>query len=312
MIPFVSPINHTELSKNGDSLQDSEGNLFTVRNSIPRFVDSDNYAKAFGLQWKTHAKIQLDSYNKSQISLERLNRCLGYPVEQLKNKNVLEVGCGAGRFTEHLVKAGALVHSVDLSEAVEVNKENMNGAINHTVAQANVYHLPFPDDVFDVVICLGVIQHTPDPEKTIQCLFDKIKTGGKLVIDHYTYEWMYLIKPVLLYRFFLKRMKPQKSIQIVEKLVRFFFPIHWKYKCNRWITFVLNRVSPCYIYFKQFPDMDKDFHFQLTRLDTYDGLTDYHKHLRSRKQIQKELQQLNAKSIEVWKGGNGIEARCTK
>jgi 2-polyprenyl-3-methyl-5-hydroxy-6-metoxy-1,4-benzoquinol methylase len=38
------------------------------------------------------------------------------------------------------------------------------------------------------VVCLGVIQHTPDPEKTIKCLFEKVKPGGVLVIDHYIWR----------------------------------------------------------------------------------------------------------------------------
>ena len=58
--------------------------------------------------------------------------------------------------------------------------------------------------------------------------------------------------------------------------------------------------------------MDHDFHYELTRLDTYDGLTDYYKHLRSRKQIENKLKALDAKNIKVWKGGNGVEAMCNK
>jgi ubiquinone/menaquinone biosynthesis C-methylase UbiE len=226
--------------------------------------------------------------------------------------NVLEVGCGAGRFTEHLVKSGAHVHSVDLSIAVEVNKENIGPAENHTVAQANVYHLPFPAASFDYVICLGVIQHTPDPEKTIETLFSMVKPGGMLVIDHYTWEWMYLISPKVLYRAMLRKLKPEESKKKVENLVRFFFPLHWKYRNNRIMTILLNRISPCYIFIKNFPEMDHDFHYELTRLDTYDGLTDYYKHLRSEKQIRNILQELGGREIWTARGGNGIEARCRK
>ncbi|HNQ12784.1 MAG TPA: class I SAM-dependent methyltransferase [Bacteroidia bacterium] len=312
MVDYINPKTQLPLFEKNDQLCDKDGNAYPIINSIPRFVHSDNYAKAFGLQWKSFAKIQLDSFNKSDISKDRLERCLGFPISDLKSKTVLEVGCGAGRFTEHLVSAGALVHSIDLSEAVEVNLDNMNGAKNHRVAQANVYELPFLDQSFDVVICLGVVQHTPDPEKTIDCLFKKVKSGGLLVIDHYTFDWMYLLKPILLYRFFLKRMKPEKSKKIVDRLVDSFFPWHWKFKESNLMRLILNRISPCYTYFKQFPKMDREFHYQLCRLDTYDGLTDFHKHLRTEKQIKVILNKLNGKNIEVWKGGNGIEARCKK
>ncbi len=286
--------------------------VFPVIDNIPRFVEMNNYANAFGLQWKSFAKIQLDSYNGSTISKDRLLRCLGKPLDSLKDKDVLEVGCGAGRFTEYLIKSGAHVHSVDLSMAVEVNAGNMGNPANYRVAQADVYRLPFPSESFDTVFCIGVIQHTPSPEKTIEHLWKMVKPGGQLIIDHYTFDWMYLIKPVLLYRFFLKRMKPEKSKKAVEKIVRFFFPLHWKFQNSRLMTLLLNRVSPCYVYIKTLPGMDYSFHYQLSRLDTYDGLTDYYKHLRSKTQIHKILIALGAKNIVIRKDGNGIEARCLR
>lgn len=310
--PFSSPVTGKPLQEENNFLVNADGERFPVVNGIPRFVESDNYAQAFGLQWKTFAKIQLDSYNGSTISLERLERCLGCKVEDLKGKSLLEVGCGAGRFTEHLVRGGANVHAVDLSIAVEVNKENVGNAANYTVAQANVYALPFAKASFDIVMCLGVIQHTPDPEKTMEALWAMVKPGGKLVIDHYTFDWMYYIKPILLYRAVLRKMEPAKSKKIVERLVAFFFPLHWKYRNSKGMTILLNRISPCYVYIKTFPQMGYDFHFELTRLDTYDGLTDYYKHLRSEKQIENKLTTLGAKNIKVWKGGNGVEARCEK
>ena len=47
-------------------------------------------------------------------------------------------------------------------------------------------------------------------------------------------------------------------------------------------------------------------------LDTHDGLTDWYKHLRSRRQIKKTLENINSTSIEVNLGGNGVEARCKR
>jgi 2-polyprenyl-3-methyl-5-hydroxy-6-metoxy-1,4-benzoquinol methylase len=312
MIDFVAPLTGNALHKEGEALISDKGESFPVIENIPRFTGLDNYANAFGLQWKSFAKIQLDSYNGSTISRDRLERCLGTPLEQLKDKNILEVGCGAGRFTEHLVKSGAHVHAVDLSMAVEVNAANIGNVSNYRVAQADVYKLPFPAESFDTVFCIGVIQHTPSPEKTIDHLWKMVKPGGWLIIDHYTFDWMYLLKPILFYRFFLKRMKPEKSKAIVERIVKFYFPLHWKYRNSRIATALLNRISPCYVYIKNFPAMDYDFHFNLTRLDTYDGLTDYYKHLRSKSEIEKILSAYKPHNLKVWKGGNGVEARCRK
>ena len=149
MIPYCSPKTGALLRSENDLLIAADGENFKVVNGIPRFVPEDNYASAFGLQWKTFTKTQLDSHSQLNITRERLERCLGIPLHELKGKTVLEVGCGAGRFTELLVESGALVHAVDLSVAVEANKQNIGNPTNYTVAQASVYELPFPDEAFD-------------------------------------------------------------------------------------------------------------------------------------------------------------------
>jgi len=312
LLPYVSPKTGQTLNNQGDHLISESGEQFPIVKGIPRFVPQDNYASAFGLQWKTYAKTQLDSFSNTRITQDRLERCLNMPIEGLKGKTVLEVGAGAGRFTELLVKGGGMIHSVDLSVAVEVNKENIGNATNYQIAQASVYDMPYPDNSFDYVVCLGVIQHTPDPEKTIKCLFDKVKPGGTLVIDHYIWRIGYYSTLTPLFRAVLKEMKPAKSQKIVNGLVDFFFPIHWALKDKGIINWLVHRVSPLIVYINLFPDQDKKFHYEWSKLDTYDQLTDYYKHLRSPEQIQSTLESLKGKNIWINKGGNGVEARCEK
>ncbi|HOS47130.1 MAG TPA: class I SAM-dependent methyltransferase [Bacteroidia bacterium] len=312
LLPYVSPKTGQTLNNQGDHLISESGEQFPIVKGIPRFVPQDNYASAFGLQWKTYAKTQLDSFSNTRITQDRLERCLNMPIEGLKGKTVLEVGAGAGRFTELLVKGGGMIHSVDLSVAVEVNKENIGNATNYQIAQASVYDMPYPDNSFDYVVCLGVIQHTPDPEKTIKCLFDKVKPGGTLVIDHYIWRIGYYSTLTPLFRAVLKEMKPAKSQKIVNGLVDFFFPIHWALKDKGIINWLVHRVSPLIVYINLFPEQDKKFHYEWSKLDTYDQLTDYYKHLRSPKQIQSTLESLKGKNIWINKGGNGVEARCEK
>jgi 2-polyprenyl-3-methyl-5-hydroxy-6-metoxy-1,4-benzoquinol methylase len=98
---------------------------------------------------------------------------------------VLEAGCGAGRFTEVLLKRGASVTSIDLTDAVAANQENFPQSEHHRIAQADILRLPFSPKQFDAVFCLRVIQHTPSPEAAIAALYDQVRPGGLLVIDHY-------------------------------------------------------------------------------------------------------------------------------
>jgi 2-polyprenyl-3-methyl-5-hydroxy-6-metoxy-1,4-benzoquinol methylase len=312
LLDYVSPKTGKSLKLVNNQLVTKDNESFPIVNDIPRFVPSDNYAAAFGLQWHSFSKTQLDSAVGTNITRERLERCLGFTLENIRNKTILEVGAGAGRFTELLVQHGAYVHSVDLSIAVEVNKKNIGNAPNYQIAQASVYDLPYEDNSFDIVLCLGVIQHTPDPEKTISCLWKKVKNGGTLVIDHYKWRIGYYTTLTPIYRMFLKEMEPKKSKKIVDSLVDFFFPLHWKLKNYFLLNWLLHRVSPLIVYMKQYPEYSKEFHYESSKLDTYDQLTDYYKHLRKPKEILKTLQSLGA--IDIWlnEGGNGVEARCNK
>src|SRR5204863_4649230 len=172
-----------------------------------------NYADAFGLQWKAFRKTQLDSYCGTNISLRRARRCIGPEawafLQDHPGSEVLEVGCGAGRFTEILLATGARVTSVDMSSAVEANQENFPQDARHRIFQADVRHLPFAPEQFDVVFCLGVVQHTPDSEETIARLYEQVRPGGWLVIDHYTYTLSEFSKSALLFRLVLCRVPPE-------------------------------------------------------------------------------------------------------
>jgi len=58
---LINPANGLPLLKSGEYLNDSDGNSFPIVNGIPRFVDSENYTKNFGLQWNKFNKVQLDN-----------------------------------------------------------------------------------------------------------------------------------------------------------------------------------------------------------------------------------------------------------
>lgn len=313
MIEYISPFTKQPLVKQGLFLISESGEKFPIIEGIPRFVPENNYADAFGLQWKTFAKTQLDSFTNTNYTKIRLERCLGFSLDKIKNQNVLEVGCGAGRFTELLVKNGANTHSTDLSIAVIANKENIGDKANYQIAQANVYHLPYPEKSFDIVICLGVIQHTPSSEKTINALWQMVKPGGILVIDHYKWRIGYYTTPAPYCRFFLKSMKPENSLKIVKYLVEFYFPFHWKFRKNKLANWIIGHLSPIIHNIPAMEHLGKDFNKETAIMESYDQLTDYYKHLISKNTLHKILEKLNeVEKIEIALGGNGIEARIKK
>lgn len=285
---------------------------------IARFVTSDSYAAGFGKQWKTFRRTQLDSYTGVAISRDRLTRCLGGSLDAVRNKSVLEVGCGAGRFTELLLSSGARVFASDLSSAVEANYDNCRDAPGYFVCQADLHALPVHPGSFDVVVCLGVIQHTPEPEQAVAALSSVLKPGGLLVMDHYRYgpEDMTPIRQRI--RHFLVRRSPRFSLGCVRFVVALLWPVHrllWQFRRHSPIAAARRKwlaISPVLDYHDYYSQLGPRLLYAWAALDTHDALTDRYKHKRTVEQIRKCLQGLGMEGIEAWYGGNGVEARARK
>lgn len=242
---------------------------------------------------------------------EELWQMLSKPGECIE---ILELGCGAGRFTEVLLNLpSASVTSIDLSSAVDANLVNCPISERHRIIQCDLNNLPFQIEKFDIVICLGVIQHTPSPEQTIINLYKSVKPGGWLVIDHYTQNLSHYTKFAEHFiRPFLKRMNPDRAVRATKSFTKFWFPIHRAVKNYRFLQIILSRFSPLLTYYHSLPQLNDQLQYEWAELDTHDYLTDYYKHLRSKISISKLLQNLKAENIWVEKGGNGVEARCKK
>ena len=322
---YIDPISGEKLlektNKNNQlHLISKNGFSYPIIRGIPRILKNfNNYSSAFGEQWTKWRKTQLDTYTKTTITRDRLFRCLGKNIiGRLKNSkdtiHVLEVGCGAGRFTEILLEFPSIkLTSIDLSSAVESNLLNFPQNNHHRIIQTDLMKLPFESMQYDIVICLGVIQHTPNPEKTIKKLYEQVKFEGNLVIDHYTFDISRLTKITsIILRPLIKRLSSKRRMNTIKFLVDIFFPLHRLIRNFPLFQKIFSRISPIITYFHIYPELNDNLQKEWSMLDTHDGLTDWYKHLRSRGQIKKTLEDINSTSIEVKFGGNGIEARCKR
>ena len=284
-----------------------------VVRGISRFVASDDYAAAFGWQWKHFQRSQLDSHTGTTISRDRLTRCLGGTLDVVRGKTVLEAGCGAGRFTEILLEAGARVVAADLSSAVEANHANCGRHPDYFVCQADIRTLPVAARSFDVVVCLGVIQHTPVPEQTIAALAGYVKPGGLLVIDHYSRDDP-VTPPRRALREILLRMPPERARRVALGTTRALLPVHRALWSRRRgfgrLRRYLSRVSPVVDYYEAYPQLGRELLSEWAVLDTHDTLTDRYKHLRGPDEIRDTLVALGMTDVDVSIGGNGVEARA--
>ena len=302
--PYACPLDGSEVEGESE-LRCAAQHIFPVRDRIPRFA-GDAYSSAFGAQWQAFRRTQLDSHTGLPISADRARRCLGPAWNELTGAQVLECGCGAGRFTEVLLERGADVASVDLSTAVDANQENFPQNEHHRVAQADIRRLPFPPGSFDIVFCLGVIQHTPDPEASIEALYGRVRPGGWLVIDHYSRRLQWLLSTAPAFRAVLKRLPDERGLAATERLVRTLLPLHRRARGPA--AALLRRVSPVQTYFDKLPLGDGD-QYEWAVLDTHDALRDWFKHFRTPMQIESTLCGLGLVDIWVATGGNGVEAR---
>ena len=317
LVPLICNDHEKTLYVSGEYLICDSGCHYQILNDIPRFVPISNYSSSFGLQWNTFRATQLDSYTGLSISRDRLTRIAGGSLDIFRGKTILEAGCGAGRFTEIMLDAGAEVFAIDLSSAVDANFQNNGLHPNVFICQADLRTLPVSPEHFDIVVCIGVIQHTPSPEETIQALCSHIKPGGELLIDHYTQG--YPITPIRRWLWSYLLNKPEDySMRFVHWLVRLLWPLHrLVYRFRNSIgkegrlRFLLHW-SPVVDYHYSYPQLSKKMLYEWAILDTHDTLTDRYKHLRSAEEIEASLRTNGMVKIETAYAGNGIEARAWK
>tara|TARA_B100002051_G_scaffold264584_1_gene289595 strand:+ start:138 stop:1136 length:999 start_codon:yes stop_codon:yes gene_type:complete len=298
---------------------------YEIINEIPRFTDN-SYATNFGDQWKVYDKDQFDDqegdYEHLKRSFDTLQLCFPHTLSNLKNKLVLEAGSGNGRFTHVLLNHKAIVDTFDLSYSVDALKENL---INHknynlylkSITQASILKMPYQKKFYDYVICVHVLQHTPNPEESIKKLWEMVKPGGYLVIDHYRLKLKSMYPPIggfgNLFRKITLCLPYRYQKNFSDNFVKFWFPIHWKFKDSKLIQQILMRLSPVRFYYPWLNLKSKDAYFKKALVDTHDGSTDKYHHFRTVNQIKRYLKRL--KEIDIYsvkKGGNGIIAWAKK
>jgi 2-polyprenyl-3-methyl-5-hydroxy-6-metoxy-1,4-benzoquinol methylase/uncharacterized protein YbaR (Trm112 family) len=201
---------------------------FPITRGVARFVrEDDDYCQNFGYQWQRWKDLQIDRLGNHDISERRFFSNAPWDREWLKGKLILDAGCGAGRFTDIAAKYGARVISCDISQAIDACRDTTKvhgDRVNHF--QASIYDLPFKRGVFDAVFCFGVIQHTPDPKKTMETLPAFLKPGGLLGYDFYEATASVKLGAIrLALRHFTPDLPVNTNLRLAQTLTAALFPI---------------------------------------------------------------------------------------
>ncbi len=99
-----------------------------------------------------------------------------------KNKKILDVGCGGGILSDSMARLGAQVNGIDLAtKALKVAKLHALEAVTPNVtyeeisAEAKAAQAP---SSFDVVTCMEMLEHVPDPASVVKACAQLVKPGG--------------------------------------------------------------------------------------------------------------------------------------
>ncbi|AAZ96899.1 ubiquinone biosynthesis O-methyltransferase [Thiobacillus denitrificans ATCC 25259] len=99
----------------------------------------------------------------------------------LAGKKVLDVGCGGGILAEAMAGVGATVSGIDLSEkALKVARLHLyesGKSVDYELVSAEDYAAAHPGE-FDVVTCMEMLEHVPDPASVVAACARLVKPGG--------------------------------------------------------------------------------------------------------------------------------------
>jgi SAM-dependent methyltransferase len=265
-------------------------------------VPDDGYAESFGDQWNRWRRVQLDSATGKPLSRARLFEGTRWP-EDLTGQRVLELGCGAGRFTEVLLDAGAEVWAVDASSAVDAARRNLGEQARLHLAQADIFDLPFAERAFDRVLCFGVLQHTPDPKRAFMTA---TRYGEWLAADVYRRQpYVDRWSAKILWRPLTTRMPRDRLRRVVEWYVPRWLPVDTRLarvpKLGRFLTAVV----PCWNYTGLYP-LDEDELVAWAVLDTFDALSPRYDKPQTLETVQAWVREAGLAEADVRYGGNGI------
>ncbi len=144
------------------------------------YIDSKT-VESFGDEWT-----KFDSFDDAEIT-KIGNEYFDIVDSQILNKEsvVLDLGCGSGRWSRYMSDKVKFIEAVDPSAAVFSAVKLNQDRSNIRVTRAGVDNIPFADNSFDIIVCLGVLHHLPKTDEALKKAAKKLKTNGYFLLYLY-------------------------------------------------------------------------------------------------------------------------------
>lgn len=196
------------------------GHVYRVINGIPRLVISEisgfediHTGKKFSESWTQFHRFHQDYIQQFFDWMAPVNRAF------VKDKLVLDAGCGKGRHARVLSESGAaVVIAADIGDSVDVAYANLRAFDNVHVVQGDIKALPVKP-IFDLVYSTGVLHHMADPLCGFRSLWQMVNHNGTLAVWVYGKEnnwWITtFVNPV---RKFTCR-APQRMLRMLSRML---------------------------------------------------------------------------------------------
>lgn len=194
-IVLVDPVDRTSpLQAVGAELVSPLGHRYPVVGGIARFAgDVDarqaQTAESFGYKWTRHASWgERDDQGALVWSLWRELYGFAGPetlADVMRGGLLLDAGCGSGVALRRFMHWPRAIAAADLSRAIDACRDELDGRAPITFVQADLHHLPFADEAFDVVWSSGVLHHTPNTFDALAAIARHVRTGGHLIFYVY-------------------------------------------------------------------------------------------------------------------------------
>ena len=134
--------------------------------------------------WDRTAKIY-DHFMKKDRKAYKQMYSLIYPV--VRHKTVLELATGTGLIAKHIVRSADHIEATDASqEMIEQAKQGVKSTKLYFSVQ-DMFHLPYADQSFDVIIVSNALHIVPGPEKALAEIRRVLKEDGILIAPTFTH-----------------------------------------------------------------------------------------------------------------------------